>query len=763
MRVRKIISVGIIYLIWGIFPLTSSAAGGATLVSIKKGEKNDKAWAVLSFDQNVVWLGLFQSDQGKLSLYFGGTAGSLNDSTISFGYGSERRIYVRQLSSDPPVFRANILYNEEDLPLIVLKKNRNVVVGFKDERLLSGKLTTYADVSPTPGHLVNVVPTVHDNQARISIEFDGTYNWVGYVHVSRDASALLITGVGFTLPKRDFIFTNGSLKKLRLFPEKERETFCLKTVMFFKPSASFSLVRKPRSILVQTPYVGERSIRLAEKTAAPQTVSSKEKAPPPVAAQKPVQFIKKKSNIEPEKEVTPKEKSEIEKKKIEKPYLEKKKFFARVEKRPGKPKEIPKKKVAEEKSSIPWNQKVSFEFNSTPIKDALRLVAASNNLNMVIGEEVKGRVTMDLKNVTLKQALDEITHTHDCDYIVSDGIITVKSVNVEYAGGRITKIYRLKYADAENAASVIKQVVSNDSLVQVFHPEFLNFSVAGKNRMKKNEVAVQGIRRSSILVVTDRPEKIKEVDKVIQELDKPPTQIMIESKVVELAPTRTNQLGINWDKTLTAALQWQEILPNGKTNSYSALNESPDKGGEWRMGHLTTSEFKAVLDFLKEKTDSKLISNPRLLAMDNEESSMSVGTTVPIPVIQRGMGGQGDMVTFQYKEVNIQLNVTPHVTPDGNITMYINPVIEEISNWVEYMGQRAPVTSKRTVNSIISVKNGETVVIGGLIKNQRVRTRQKIWLLGSLPLLGKLFQHEKYEEKQTDLMIFITPTIVQQG
>ena len=138
-------------------------------------------------------------------------------------------------------------------------------------------------------------------------------------------------------------------------------------------------------------------------------------------------------------------------------------------------------------------------------------------------------------------------------------------------------------------------------------------------------------------------------------------------------------------------------------------------------------------------TDSKLISNPRLLALDNEESSISVGTTVPVPRITRGLGGTGDMVTFEYKEVNIQLNVTPHAGEENKVTMYVNPVIEEISGWVEYQEHRAPVTDKRAVNSIVTVKNGETVVIGGLIKTQRTETIKKVWLLGSLPLFGKFF------------------------
>ena len=97
--------------------------------------------------------------------------------------------------------------------------------------------------------------------------------------------------------------------------------------------------------------------------------------------------------------------------------------------------------------------------------------------------------------------------------------------------------------------------------------------------------------------------------------------------------------------------------------------------------------------------------------------------------------------------------------------MYVNPIIEEITGWVVAGDQeaRAPITSKRLVNSIVTVKNGETVVIGGLIKNQKIKTIKQVWLLGNIPLIGKLFQHEKYEDKQTDLMIFITPTVIETG
>jgi type II secretory pathway component GspD/PulD (secretin) len=423
---------------------------------------------------------------------------------------------------------------------------------------------------------------------------------------------------------------------------------------------------------------------------------------------------------------------------------------------------VPAVEEDEEKEGIPWDRKVSFKFHSTPIKSALRLLASSNNLNMVIGEGIEGAVTMNLESVTLKKALEMILHTHNCEYIVDDNIISIKPVGIAFTGGRITKVYRLKYADAVNVARVIRNIVTNDTLVEVFHPEFLNFLEAGKNRRDMNRVTVQGIRRTSTLVVTDRPEKIQEVDIIIAELDRPPVQIMIESKLVELSPNYTDKLGIDWDKTLTTQL-WDQTKIGEDKLDYSALSRSTEDLGNFKMGYLSAGQYQVVLDFLKEKTDSKLVSNPRILALDNEESSISVGTTVPVPRIQRGMGGTGDMVTFEYKEVNIQLNVTPHTGENSNVTMYVNPVIEEISGWVEYEEHRAPVTDKRAVNSIVTVKDGETVVIGGLIKTQQIEVLKKVWFLGNLPLFGKLFQHKQFEDKQTDLMIFITPTILKLG
>jgi type IV pilus secretin PilQ/predicted competence protein len=740
MKVRKY-SIYRMFLISGLILLSTPVWGTGRLKSVQKGEEGRKAWVLLSFDQKVHWIGISQMDMDRVSLFFQAEADGLENTRWSVGGAQGRSIWIEQISQQPPVLRADIQCDSGTM-LAVLKKGERFLIGFDDDRILQSYSIDVSDGEvPGSGRLTDVYPEVQGNQVITRLNFQGYYDWTGFVRISRRYATLFVHGPVLATTSREFNFDGSALRQMVFFPE-EQEPPLLKARLDLLQDR-WSVVNKDGEIMIQTarlpggePVFARQDDReQQDDVAALRTALLTQEEESGSGVDRPVDI----SDMEPDRPVR-----------------------QPMDDSPPAGRGTPAYSgAAADQYGIPWDDIVSFRFSNTPIRDALRTVA--RDLNLVIGDGVKGRVTMDLEGVTFRQALDMICHTHDCDYFVDQGIITVQPVSAVLSGGRITRIYRLQYADAENVAQVLKQVVSNDSLVRVFHPEFLNFEGAGKARQMAQKVAVQGIRRSSTLVVTDRPERIREVDRIIRELDRPPAQIVIESKLVEAAPMETNELGINWDKTLNLAFQWQSMLPDGTYRDYSFLNSNDKLQGAWKVGHLSASEYTAVLDFLQEKTDSRLKSVPRIMAMDNEESSISVGTTVPVPRIQRGLGGQGDMVTFEYKEVNIQLNVTPHLTGNGEIIMYVNPVIEEITGWVEYKEHRAPITDKRTVNSIVSVKNGETVVIGGLIKNQQVRTKSKVWLLGSLPLLGKLFQHESVEDKQTDLLIFITPKLVRTG
>jgi len=405
--------------------------------------------------------------------------------------------------------------------------------------------------------------------------------------------------------------------------------------------------------------------------------------------------------------------------------------------------------------------KITMNYHDAEIPNVLRLLSAQNAVNIVAGDDVRGKVTVSLQNVSLRQALDTILKANGYDYLVRGNIILVKKMNKNLPGEMVTRVFRLKYVDANNLKQTLNPLKSKEGSIEVFETYFQKAKRRQQKPGQPQQTAASASQsHSSVLIVTDKQEKVAQISQIIAQLDVSVPQIMIESKLVEMAPVNEDKLGIDWDKTINASLLWQQVLPGGKAQSYSAMVDNP-RSGQWSLGHLTASEFKVVLDFLREHTDSKLISNPRITAMDNQEATISVGTTFPIPQINRGLAGQGDIVTFNYKDVNIELRVTPHVTENRKILMSVNPVIEEVTGEVVVDVNRAPITSKRSVHTTVSVRDGETIVIGGMIKDNTTVITSKVFLLGDIPLIGPFFRHQKKEKKQTDLMIFITPHIVE--
>lgn len=742
------------------------AMNDMTLQEIQKGVKGKKSWIVLTFDRKAGWLGIIKDRQNCVSFFVKGNSGRFNDSVVYLSSSGERRIQINQMDDVASIVRFDV-YCYDNIPLSIIRRNNYIIVSIESEKMMNINMTSGSFANS--GRLINILSADNFDNIATTLKFEGNYDWAGYVRFSSGNDQLLISNAILLTSHDEYAYDNSPLKRVGLssYIDQYNNT---KVSLSFVPFHEYSIFNVKGNIVIKTKKEkGLKEAGTIENQGFTDVASSEDKynneAVDAADAQKEEISIDELFGIEeksPEKStVSDYIKKESVSKELDNFFTEQE--SKKYDQQTGQEK-VEKERVSEKPQYyIPWDTKVSAHFRSTPLKDALRTIAGPY-MNILINEQVDDSVTLNLSNVTLRQAFEKIVNTHNCEYYIDEGIVIVKPVRVVYRGGAVTKVYRLNYVDADNVAKVIKSIASEDSLVQVFQTEFLNPAKGGKNRMEKNEVAIQGIRRSSTIVVTDRPEKIDAIDRVIEKLDIPPVLFEIRAKLVETSPLNKSKLGINWDKTIEAILT--DKLSSGVSSSggaqeeRSGINTNPGSIGSLTLTNLTTKKYQAVLDFLEEKTDSKLISHPRIMGMDNDESSISVGTTVPIAQIQRGMGGQGDMVTFQYKEVNIQLNVTPHLGANGDIIMYVNPVIEEIVDWVTYGVQEAPVTSKRTVNTVVTVKEGNTVVIGGLVKSKRIRVQNKVWLLGSIPLIGKLFQHETYEDVQSDVLIFITPRVI---
>lgn len=404
---------------------------------------------------------------------------------------------------------------------------------------------------------------------------------------------------------------------------------------------------------------------------------------------------------------------------------------------------------------IPLTSKevISLDVNNAELSNVLRLIAKQGQLNIVASKDVSGIVTVSLSSVTIKDALDLVVKANGFDYIIENDVVLVKPRDKFEVPDLETKVYRLKYVDANNLKSTVEQILSPQAKVQVYYHSYRpeqTKSETGQVSKSKN--------RSSTLIVTDSRANIKQLNAMIAALDVPTPQIMIEAKLIEISPQSEQKLGIDWAKTINAQIFRDVLLPSGTPQRQSV--EIPLTGGSISYGTLTFDEYSAVIDFLNKNTNSKLVSNPRILAMDNQEASISVGTTFPIPQINRGVGGQGDVVTFEYLDVNITLRVIPHIGDDDTVTLFVNPEVEEVIGEVRAGENSAPITSKRTVETVVNLRNNETMVIGGLIRENTIDTISKVWLLGDIPLIGNFFRHKNKTKKQTDLLIFITPRLV---
>ena len=398
--------------------------------------------------------------------------------------------------------------------------------------------------------------------------------------------------------------------------------------------------------------------------------------------------------------------------------------------------------------------RVSLTFDDTPIGTVLKMIAAQNNLNLVVSAEVTGDISISLTDVSLSAALDAILLPNGYNYYISDDIIIVKSKDQWVAGEIVPRTYSLKYINAEAAGKAIEPLLSEKG---TFIP--VGTESASGSQQVSNELVVFDYLPSHELIAA-----------LIDKIDKKRRQISIEAKIIETNLQHDEKLGINWPKSVSASLSGV-TTPSGSESSTSTSSESggtqmgimPLETGNWQLGYLSVAQLDFVIDFLRQRNNAKLLSNPRLTTLENEKAVIDIQTVIPIQTINRFSEGAvvQDIVTFQDEEVGISLEVTPRINDDSTITLTVYPVVEEIIGYSGPSDNQKPITSKRSLNTTVTVRNNETLALGGLLKETTIENTDRLFLLGSIPILGNLFTHRSTEVQTTDLLILITPRIIE--
>ena len=407
---------------------------------------------------------------------------------------------------------------------------------------------------------------------------------------------------------------------------------------------------------------------------------------------------------------------------------------------------------------LPQDKTLSLTLDNVPITTALNMIAAQNGLNLVVAGEVDGRVTLRLENVAVGTALDAVLVANGYNYFLKDNVIVVKSAGSDAAGELETRVVNLKYASPVTAQKAIAAMKSPKGTVAI-----LDRTVdSGQN----DQTAGVSTYQANRIVVTDYPGLVDRLVAIITEIDVPERSVMIEAKIIETTVDAARNLGLTWPTELTGRMSDDKASSStsSTTQSRNAAGAYNPSNGDWTWGKLSVDEAKMILNMLETSGNSRLVSDPRITTLENHEAVFKFETIIPIQTINRFTEGAAtsDIVTFEDKAVGISLRVMPRINEAGTVTLEVQPQVEDILRYVGTEANQKPVTASRSIHTWVTVKDGESVALGGLLKEGEIEKIQRVPLLGHIPILGRLLFSSKSKEKSsTDLTILITPHILQ--
>jgi len=436
--------------------------------------------------------------------------------------------------------------------------------------------------------------------------------------------------------------------------------------------------------------------------------------------------------------------------------------------------------------------RVSLDFQDVSLKFLLDYLAESTGANLALSalaSESDKKITVKLKEVTCEEALKYILKSAGLNYRLGEDVVWVASPEEMSLEQVETRIYKLKgggdiYAEFSSlaegkvglsgGASIEKKVTLKDIIQEaVSWPQ---------------DASIVWDPRSSALIVSNIPRNLEIIEELLYELDIIPVQVLIEARFIEINITDLSELGIDWpldsDATIdrhTPGNAVKYALDADTGIDFEDFTRQSEGFNFVLKGVLSDPQFKVVMHALQERQNAKTLSSPRIMTLNNQEAAMKVvdewiyPTRYEFEIVQNDENGDGDFndagetqyknvpKDFVKRDVGILLKVTPSVGDDlDTINLHLMPEVSEATaDAFSYTGGvTLPKFSTRNLATSIVVNNGETVVLGGLIKESRSKTTTKVPLLADLPWIGKLFKKERDSIERKNLIIFITAKVI---
>ena len=458
------------------------------------------------------------------------------------------------------------------------------------------------------------------------------------------------------------------------------------------------------------------------------------------------------------------------------------------------------------------SENVTLDFKEADIRNVLKIISMKAGVNIIATPEVMGNVTIRLVEVPWERALDAILKTYGFAYDKQGNVIIVAPIDKLTAQKRqevelaqvqpiITEVFNLTYIDAQDARKAIANQLSARGKITVLETTGQAGWEFGSEELAKRKRATEGrVSRSKTMIISDIAPVIDKITEILQKIDVQPQQVLIEARLVEVDRDKLKDIGVTWGTGLGGST---DLTTHRDTATYyvtttdasgglvqKAFNQIIDLqtlplsgkmtkalGGqflpaadvsEFLFQKLTGSQFEVVLKALEDENYANTLSAPSILTLNNQEASILVGSKYPLikATVSNDTGAITGQSLDRYQDIGIQLNVVPQISGKDTINLIVHPAVSSYTQTVKAVSSTGvtmaeyPIIIIREAETQILLKDGQTVAIGGLYKDERTDTETGLPFLKDIPILGAAFRRNSTSTDRTELVVFITTRIM---
>lgn len=428
---------------------------------------------------------------------------------------------------------------------------------------------------------------------------------------------------------------------------------------------------------------------------------------------------------------------------------------------------------------------VDLHVKDEDLANVLELLSIQTQKNIIASKGVSGKVTATLYKVTFYQALDAILHVNGFGYVEKGNFLYVytneelKAIQAQMKK-RVSKTIRLNYLNADDAKEFVTPLLSKDGGEIKINTKSKDFSIPDKAPVGKNEYAL-----GDLMVIFDYEENVAAVEELVRQIDTRPQQVLVEATILQTAINEANAFGV--DFSVIGDLNFVDFINNGGPlsaannlikggtgSSTSGLSPANDRGnaisstpgntggpGTFKLG-VIAGDVSIFLRMLDQVTDTVILSNPKILALNRQPARVLVGKRVGY--LNTTQTETSTTQSVEFLDTGTQLYFRPFVSNEGLIRMELKPQVSsaEIRTVTDTGGRAVTIPDEVTQELVtnVNVRDGQTIVLGGLFTENSTFTRRQVPIVGDIPILGAAFRGHEDSTQRGEIIFLITPTIV---